>query len=280
MEIVIVAYGAPELLQDALAPLAGLSVTIVDNSSQPRIAELARAAGAMYLDPGANLGFGAGVNYALEQRQMPGADVLLLNPDAVVDADVIAQLHSALHGAPRIATAGAAQRDADGRTAQVTWPYPRPAQYLANALTMGRLLRDKGRYVIGSVLMINADALRAIGGFDETFFLYAEEADWQYRAYNAGWANIVVEEAVAMHVGAATSSDMVRREVFLQAGQERFLRKHHGDFGWQVSRWAVVLGAVIRFPFLRGERAARSRSRARLFWRVPTIVEAGMRARG
>lgn len=279
-EVVIVAYGAPELLRETLAPLSDFAVTIVDNSSQQEIADIAHTAGVRYWDPGANLGFGAGVNYALARRQSPGADVLLLNPDAVIQPQAVMRLQQAVRSDPRIATAGAVQTDADGRRAQVTWPYPRPAQYVANALTLGRLIPDRPRYVIGSVLLVSAAALAEIGGFDETFFLYAEEADWQYRAHKAGWRNVVVDDAVASHVGGGTSVDNDRREVFLQAGQERFLRKHYGFIGWQLARWAVILGGLVRVLLLRGSRRAQARARVCLFWRVPTAVEASYRVRG
>ncbi|MFB8146050.1 glycosyltransferase family 2 protein [Microbacterium sp. NPDC056003] len=279
VEIVVVAYGAPDLIREALAPLRDFAVTVVDNSSMPEIERIAREAGAAYWDTGANLGFGGGVNHALARRRLPGSDVLLLNPDAVVSPEVISRLHQALHAQPMIATVGPAQVYADGSHQQVTWPYPKPAQFLADAVKLGRLVKSEPRYVIGSVLLMNAAALEAVGGFDEDFFLYAEEADWQYRAMRAGWRNIAVEDVTAMHVGAGTSTDLDRREVFLQAGLERFLRKHHGWLGWQLSRWSIVIGGLPRVLVFRGERGRAARARMALFRRGPVVVEAGIRSK-
>ncbi|WP_127473819.1 glycosyltransferase family 2 protein [Microbacterium sulfonylureivorans] len=276
VEIVVVAYGAPELVRNALAPVRGFAVTIVDNSSMPEIARIAHEEGAQYWDPGANLGFGAGVNFALARRRLPGADVLLLNPDAVVEPEVVDRLREVLHGEPGIAAVGPAQVYADGSHQQVTWPYPRPIQFVADAVKLGRLVKTEPRYVIGSVLLINAAALAAVGGFDESFFLYAEEADWQYRAHRAGWSNVAVEEVTAMHVGAGTSTDLDRREVFLQAGLERFLRKHYGWYGWQVARWSIVVGGIPRVLVFRGERGRAARARMSLFRRGPVAVERGI----
>ncbi|GAA3664848.1 glycosyltransferase [Microbacterium marinilacus] len=278
-EIVVVAYGAPALLRETLAPLAGFAVTVVDNSSSPEVAAVAREVGAAYWDPGANLGFGAGVNHALARRRTPGADVLLLNPDAVVDPDAIRALQAAMHAEARIATVGPAQFDADGQRAQVSWPYPHPLEYVARMVRLERFLRERPRYVIGSVLLMNAEALASVGGFDEGFFLYAEEADWQYRAHQAGWRNVVRHDVTATHVGAGTSTDPVRREVFLQAGQERFLRKHYGVWGWRAARWAVVVGSLPRRVLLRGARRGAARDRGLLFRRGPVAVEATYRPR-
>ncbi len=279
VEIVVVAYGAPELLRGALAPVRGFAVTIVDNSSMAEIERIAREEGAAYWDPGANLGFGAGVNYALARRRLPGADVLLLNPDAVVAAEVIGRLRESLHVEPRIAAVGPAQVYADGSHQQVTWPYPRPLQYLASAVMLGGLVSVEPRYVIGSVLLVNSAALEEVGGFDEDFFLYAEEADWEYRAHKAGWRNVAVDDVTALHVGAGTSLDLDRREVFLHAGLERFLRKHYGWWGWQVARWSIVVGGIPRVLVFRGQRGRAARARMDLFRRGPVAVEASIRQR-
>jgi GT2 family glycosyltransferase len=277
--VIVVAYGSPELLASALTPLAGhLPLTVVDNSSDPRVADVVREVGGVYHDTGANLGFGSGVNHGLARRQTPGTDVLLLNPDAIVAPDMIAALQAALHASPRIASVGPSQVDEEGRPAQVAWPYPRPAHFIADAVKLGRLVpNDAPHYVIGSILLLNADAVAEVGGFDEDFFLYAEEADWELRAEKLGWRNVVVDEVTAIHVGAGTSSDSFAREVFLQAGLERFLRKHYGWWGWQAARWSIAVGGIPRALFFRGERRRAARERAWLFARGPVSVERRLR---
>ena len=49
------------------------------------------------------------------------------------------------------------------------------------------------------------EALEAVGGFDERFFAYLEDADWGLRAQLAGWRCVYVPAAVALHLGGATS---------------------------------------------------------------------------
>ncbi len=95
LEVVVVAYGQPALLARALAPLDGLSVTVVDNSSSPEVRSVVGGTGARYVDPGRNGGFAAGVNEGL-RRADPLADVLLVNPDAVIDRSAIETLRTAL----------------------------------------------------------------------------------------------------------------------------------------------------------------------------------------
>lgn len=278
VEVVVVAYGAPGLLRRALESVAGLPTTVVDNSSLDEIAELCTAMGARYIDPGDNLGFGGAVNLALAALADSDAEILLVNPDASISADQVAVLHAALRADSRLASVGPAQRDAQGSAARVEWPFPSPLRAWLEAVGLGRV-PSRSRFVIGSVLMLRSEALAQVGGFDERFFLYAEEADWAYRAHLLGWRHRVVHEAQALHVGAATSTDPVRREQHFHASQERFLRKHYGALGWQTARVAIWAGAAVRSLLLTGARRKDARRRAGLYWQGPVRVERAMTTR-
>lgn len=273
LEVVVVAYGSPGLLRRALEPLAELPVTVVDNSSMPEIAELCVELGVRYLDPGRNGGFAAGVNVALADRLRPGGEVLLVNPDAVISAADVAVLHRALRARPDLASVGPAQVDEHGRTARVDWWLPSPGGTWLEALGLARLRRDPS-YVIGSLLLLRAEAIEQVGGFDERFFLYAEEADWAYRARRLGWRHAAVPEARAVHVGAGTGGDPRRREAHFHASQERYLRKHYGTAAWQWARLGQWLGAVVRAVLLPGDRGRAARRRAALYRLGPVRVEA------
>lgn len=272
-EVVVVAYGSPGPLADALAPLAGhLPITVVDNSGDPQVRDVATAAGVRYLDPGANLGFGSAINRVLADRLRPSADLLLLNPDARIDLSGVRALSTALADDPRSAAVGPAQVDDEGMPSRVRWPFPTPSGVWRQAVGLG-LPRHAPGFVIGSVLLLRAEALRRIGGFDQDFFLYAEETDWQRRAVTAGWTLSVAEQVSAQHTGAGTSTDSRRRETHFHAAQERYLRKHHGATGWAVARLGVLAGALVRSP-LPGDTGRSARTRLALHLRGPMRAEA------
>ncbi|RMI06844.1 glycosyltransferase, partial [Cellulomonas triticagri] len=253
-EVVVVAYGAPDLLARALAPVAAdLAVTVVDNSGDPEVRRVALDAGARYLDPGANLGFGSAVNVALRDRQRPDADVLLLNPDARVDVAAIRALVARLHARDDLGAVGPEQADDEGELARVRWPFPTPGAAWRQAVGLGVAEEPADGFVIGSVLLLRAAALADVGGFDERYFLYSEETDWQRRALDRGWRTAVATDVLARHVGGGTSSDPTRRETHFHAGQERYFRTHHGAAGWTAVRAAVLLGGVPR-ALLPGDR--------------------------
>lgn len=267
-QVVIVAYGPPHLLVGALEALGrDASVTIVDNSSSAVTAEVAVAHGAHYIDPGANLGFGAGVNVAiasLADRGLADADVLLLNPDARLGPDGLAKMHRALHADRTIAVVGATQTDpANGEAVRVWWPFPSPTRAWVEAVGLGRLNRANG-FAIGSILLLRAEALKSVGAFDERFFLYAEEVDWQKRASRAGW-RIAVADVEATHIGAGTSSDSLQRERLFHESAEKYQRKHFGACGWWAYRAAMVTGSAVRAVVLRGERGRAASRRMRFY---------------
>ena len=277
LEIVVVAYGRPDLLEASLQPVLSFPVTVVDNSSSPDVAAVCERLGVRYLDPGHNGGFGAGVNHALERRLDPDADVLLLNPDAVIGSDDVQRLHRALLADPALASVAPTQVDELGHPSRVSWPFPSPARTWLTAAGLGRLGPSSG-FVIGSVLMLRREALAQVGRFDEAFFLYAEETDWAYRAHQLGWRHREVTEARAVHVGAATSADHARRETHFHASQERYLRKHFGPVRWQLARGATILGSAARGLVLAGDRGREARARAALYVTGPLEAEAALPA--
>lgn len=272
LDVIVVAYGPPEVLQVALAPLVGhFPMTIVDNCSSDQTRHLAEDLGARYLRPGTNLGFGAGVNYALHRREDPRRDVLLLNPDAQISAEDVHRLHEQLIREPGLACVGPRQVDAAGHPSRVSWPFPSPAGAWLDALGASRLRRPG--FVIGSVLVVRATALDQVGDFDERFFLYAEETDWQRRAVRAGWSVREVPDVVARHAGAGTGGDASRREAHFHASQERLIRKHFGASGWTVYRAGAIVGAGLRTVGPGRARRLSARSQLRRYLRGPVRMQ-------
>ncbi len=279
VHVLVVAYGDPGALATCLAALTGAyPVVVVDNSSTPATREVATRAGATYLDPGENLGFAKAVNQGLRQLPLSGADVLLLNPDAVIGPDGIEALRRALDGAAQVACVAPAQhRPGSDNPAPVCWPFPTPLGAWTEAVGLGRFSRRWG-YVIASVLLVRGSALVDVGGLDEGFFLYAEEADWERRATRRGWAVSYRPEISSLHIGAATDSDPGRREVRFHAGVETYVRKWHGAAGWHSYQAATVVTALRRAAVFTGARRRASLRLARLYLGGParTARQQGM----
>ena len=265
--VVVVAYGSPDLLRLALAPLVTVPVVVVDNSSSPAVAEVVREHGCHYDDPGSNLGFAAGVNRGC--ALLPAhLDVLVLNPDAVLSLAGAQDLHRQLLTDSAVAVVSPQLIGTDGSAQRVRWPFPTPSRLWLEVAGLGRLNARHLDWVVGACLMIRRAALQHVGPFDENFFLYQEETDWQRRAVEQGWLVQLHDAVTVEHVGGGTSSDQVRRDALFHAGAETYIRKWFGVRGWWSYRLAAVAGATLR-SVLPGDRGAAARRRLMLYARGP-----------
>jgi GT2 family glycosyltransferase len=287
---IVVAYHGAAELAGCLEAIAGQvsAVTVVDNSSSAAVSAAARGHGAHYIDAGANRGFAAAVNIGLAHTADGGRDVLLLNPDAVVAAGGIAAMARFLHSGEnaRIAAVAPFLVYPGGAEQRVAWPFPSPRRMWVEAVGLDHLCvwppqRSAGRedhtfFLIGAVLLLRREAIEDVGGFDERFFVYAEEADWQRRANDRGWGSAICHSASAEHVsGTAVASEM-RREALLQAAQETFIKKWHGQRGWMSYRVAALVDATIRMIVAGSGRRSAAR-RVVLLLCGPSRVAAALR---
>ena len=149
---------------------------------------------------------------------------------------------------------------------RVAWPFPTPLRMWREAVGLGGSPREQ--FLIGAALMIKWEAWADVGGFDERFFLYAEETDWQLRASLRGWSVALIPEVTAFHRGAGTSSDVQRREILFHAGTETYIRKWYGNVGWAIYRSAAILAAGLRVLLAGGRRSVAWR-RLQIYMRGP-----------
>lgn len=265
--VVIVAYGPPEGLGQALDEMAGAyDVVVVDNSSRTDVRDLVARAGAAYIDPGTNLGFAAAVNIALRTLDLDRSDVLLLNPDARIGPTDVERLEAALREESAVACVAPSHRaPASPRVTEPWWSWDTPAGAWAEAVGLHRL-RSRRDYLSGATLLVRGTAFAQVGELDERFFLYCEDEDWQKRALRAGWKLKHCAEATAFHSPGGTETDLDRLILRLHCATERYVRKWYGAPGWNVFRSATIVGQLARwFVFgLSRRRPASRRSAERL----------------
>ena len=193
LDVVVVAYGPPDALARALGRVCGdaYPAVVVDNSSSPATAAVAADAGARYVDPGAEPRVrGRREPGARQHLADPARDVLLLNPDARIDAGRAGAPARELLDHPGVACVAPAQHvpgSTDPRAGRVGHGTPRRERGPRPSGLAGRRLRSSRYFLGGAVLLVRKAALADVGGFDERFFLYSEDEDWQRRAVPRGW---------------------------------------------------------------------------------------------
>ena len=208
--VVVVSYGSPTLLHDALDGLGGAYRTIVvDNSSSPEAKAVAEEAGALYVDPGENVGYAQAVNLALARRRA-GDDVLLLNPDACISPPAIERMRTVLHARPTVACVTPAQHTSGSdQLSPAWWPWHTPGKAWAGPRGSGGCDRPRASWE-GRSCSSAGPPLDDVGPLDERYFLYSEDEDWQRRAVNKGWSLHHCPEVKAVHGGGRTESDLER----------------------------------------------------------------------
>jgi hypothetical protein len=248
VSVVIVSYNTRADLMQALASVhaAGPArVFVVDNASSDGSVAAVRAAfpDAEVIANARNIGFGAANNQAL--RRVTSPYVLLLNPDARLDAGALATLLARLEAEPGLGAVAPLTRSRDGAP-QVSFG---PALGLVSEWRQRRLVdgvrrRDPdalrtvqslvGReqspdWLSAACLLARTDALREVGGFDEDYFLYEEDADLGLRLRRAGWRLLHFPGAEAVHgLGSSTGQTPARTRLHYQRSHLIYYRKHCG----------------------------------------------------
>ncbi len=285
VDVVIVTYNSADHLRDCVAALPpGMHVIVIDNASQDGSADLADELGCDVLRNDVNDGFGRAVNRAVRER-VKAPTVLLLNPDARITGPDLELLCVALKD-DGVAVAGPRLHDTAGNEQRPWWEFPAPALAWREAFGLHRLRRlDFGRsadvpFVVGACFLMRTGAFRDIGGFDERYWLYGEEADLCRRLHDAGWRVRYVADAHASHVGGASSDgpdNATIREHFMR-GSDRFVLTHHGAPALVSYRMASLVGSSLRAVALRrsdarrDRRAAFARRNRDAIWKHPTLV--------
>jgi GT2 family glycosyltransferase/glycosyltransferase involved in cell wall biosynthesis len=265
--VVVVSFNTRELLVRCLDALAEdgyphLQTIVVDNASSDGTPALVRErypeVELVALD--ANLGFGAANNVGL--RQARGEFVLALNSDAFLHPGAITALVAAARRHPEAGVLGPRLLNPDQTLQRSAWPFPAAWRLLMEAVGLHRLARCTPLYedlatwdhqqeravdfMIGACLLLRASAILEVGGFDERFWMYAEEADLQRRMSARGWIAMLAPDATVTHIGGGSSRDETARLKLFYAGQLRFLAKHRSAGAALGGRLALLIGALVR----------------------------------
>ena len=280
VDVGVVTWNTRDLTVDALRRLLDsdqgceLRLLVRDNASSDgtplAVAEHVPEAD---LDAGTeNLGFAAGVNRLLERST---ADwFLALNSDAWPEPGAIGRLVEAATAHPRAAAVAPRIERPDGTLEHSTHPLPSlgvaavyatggdrwlPSGRLDRLLLEGHWHHDEPRdvgWAVGAALLMRRAAVEEVGGFDERFFMYAEDLEWCWRARQRGWTIRFEPGAVVRHVGNASGQQGygAHRTAAYLRNTYRFYASEHG------------LPATAAFRALNAVAAARRWAGAR--WRA------------
>jgi N-acetylglucosaminyl-diphospho-decaprenol L-rhamnosyltransferase len=316
VSVIIVSFNTRELTRGCLkAVFSGIGslvveVLVVDNASTDGSIEMIRLEFPLVhiIENGRNLGFGVANNQAMKIAR--GKFLLLLNSDALLGAGALNSMVSAMNAHPGAAVMAPQLANGDGSLQRSCWRFPSPWRVFAEALWISNLFPDhsllgdfrnwkhdveqKVEWAIGACLMVRYEVYKLIGGFDERFFMYAEETDWERRMVRAGWEIWLTPEAHVIHLGGASGNNAsgVISEHFFHS-HDLYWLKHHGRAGLIFARIATVIGCSIRALIwflaepvarsnretIRAKRLLRSAlaRRAAFSWKILSVGESSPR---
>ncbi len=194
-------------------------LVVVDNGSHDGslTAALDAVPGLQVIDPGRNLGYGAAANRGVAATTAPY--VLICNSDLEVPVDAVAALVTALDADSGCALAGPLMWTPAGERYPSARRFPSFVDAAGHALLGlfapdNRFTRSYQRteldsapmevhpadWVSGACFLVRRTAFEAVGGFDESYFMYAEDVDLCWRLGRAGWSVAYAPAAEVTHL--------------------------------------------------------------------------------
>jgi GT2 family glycosyltransferase len=268
LTVAIINWNSGDYLRCCVAALyegthVPIRVLVVDNDSTDDSLARLKSSGLEYtlIQTGRNLGYAGGINVALAQAQTPY--VVVLNPDAFVHEGCVEAMVRCAKEHPGAAAVGAGLRNSNGSLQPACRNFPTPLTHLIEAFRLYHLLKyvpGLGRWyqlvslqdqmqqvdsLVGACMLLCMPAVRDVGYFDESYFMYCEELDWCLRARRRGWEIWFAPKAVATHIlGGSSSKNELAMLVQGYRSMYRFYRIYYPR-SWTVAARLITVPAML-----------------------------------
>jgi len=183
-------------------------------------------------------GFGANHNQAIARAN--GRFVLILNEDTVLHEGALDRMRRFMDQNPEVGACGPKILNPDGSQQPSAFRFPTPARVALTTLTLQRRgwIQSQQEHIVrvdwvcGAAILARLPALRAVGGFDESLFIYSEDPDLCLRMLEAGYATAYFPYASLVHFENATTGGVPERRIAqMERSRALYARKHHGAAG-------------------------------------------------
>ena len=253
LSVVIVNYNAGTILVDCLTRVCQSAtvsqIILVDNGSSDHSMFLVRQKFGLdprlcLLENGCNLGFSRANNQALKMLSPENRYILFLNPDCLITGQILEKFLVFMERHPQAGLASCLITNPDGTEQRgCRRRIPTPGNSLG-ALFAGRQKFSPGNFnlqgsplpskpveieaVSGSFMFARREAIEAVSGFDEGYFLHCEDLDLCKRLSIAGWQIYFLPDIMVVHYqGTCSQAEPLKVSWHKHCGMERFYRKFH-----------------------------------------------------
>lgn len=269
--IVIVSYNSEDHIGACLDSVfaqrraVNQQVIVVDNDSRDGTVEFIRnnyPAVELVL-PGENLGFAKGVNLGVKHAD--AEFVLLLNPDTVILDHAVDTIVGFARKQPGHGLYGGRTLRPDGSLEPSScWGLPSlwsmtlfafglttiaPRNRFLDPESLGNWQRDTVREVgviTGCFLLSPLEVWNQLGGLDERYFMYGEDADLAMRAHQAGYRPVICPDAKLVHEVGGCSDTPVHKTMLLYRGKASLVRFHWKGLSRTLGLFFLATGTGLR----------------------------------
>lgn len=274
LTIIIVNWNTKEDVCACLESIRGrcsaqrVTTVVVDNASADGSAE---AIAELFpevalIKSGGNLGFGKANNIGIKTADTPY--IMFLNPDTVVQGNAVGAMIDFLSDHPEVAAVQCKQKYQDGepQTLCLQWEY-NPFTLLLEIGFVNDQIASRFRNVFsyhdpnisgymktiaGGCMMVRKETLNKIGGFDERFFMYAEDGDMCRRIRNAGGKIYYLADESILH-GLGKSSIKAGGDFSILMKFESYhklMGKYYGYWGQTAFRLGILFIGISKSTIL------------------------------
>lgn len=254
ISIVIVNYNVKDFLYQCLSSIerasSGLNVEtiVVDNNSVDGSVQYLAPLfpNVRFIALESNLGFGRANNIGFEHAH--GKYILILNPDTILSEETLHVMKEFMDSAPDVAISGCKVLNADGTFQPACRRgFPSPWASFCKLFGLQKMFpRSKvfAKYnqtfrstdetyeidaVIGAFMFCRADFVKKVNGFDTEYFMYGEDIDLCWAAYEEGYKVVYLHTTSIIHYkGESTRRSSTNDVKHLYSAMQIFVRKHYG----------------------------------------------------
>jgi GT2 family glycosyltransferase len=260
--VILVNWNGREVTLDCLRSLhmvkgPPLHILVVDNASSDGSVEAIRREypEVELLCQERNLRFAGGNNVGIRRALDLGAPhLLLLNNDTTIDPFAIQALVDRMERDERCGMVAPKIYYAD-RPATLWFAGGKISFWSGTMKHLGIREEDRGQhdqarridYATGCCMLVRTSIVRSVGGLDESYYMYGEDADWSMRVWRAGytvWYEPLgkVWHKLSVSAGGHLSSFKLRNKLISSL---RFFARYARWYHWLTWPWMLFAGNAV-----------------------------------
>lgn len=250
VSVIFVNYNTERLLQNCIQSIReqtnGLNyeLIVVDNASSEISVKFIREniEGITFIESKENRGFGAGNNLGIPHAR--GKYLFFLNCDTILLNNAIKQFYDFMeeHKTEHIGCIGTYLIDKNLKVTNSYGGFHRLFREIFNRIkkmTRKILRRKKSspasttrgeikevEVIVGADMFVYKNAISECGPFDESFFLYSEENDLQFRMKKINWKRMIITGPKIIHLEGGSPQNAFRKWNISTVSKIKYFRKH------------------------------------------------------